>query len=89
MWGEGVDIKLKFSPKVCRRVKESVWHPSQVIVDLLDGGCVMTLRIGSIIEITPWIRGWGTEVEVLEPEELHERAIGEVKQMAEVYRVVD
>jgi proteasome accessory factor B len=70
IWGDEIDVKLKFSPGVTRRVKETTSHPSQIIEDLADGGCIMTVRIGSTLEITPWIRGWGPDVEVLEPEEL-------------------
>lgn len=70
IWGEGIEVELKFSPAVTRRVKETVWHPSQVITDLPEGGCLLQLRIGSLLEITPWIRGWGPDVEVLKPQEL-------------------
>ncbi|MBN2074340.1 MAG: WYL domain-containing protein [Dehalococcoidales bacterium] len=73
MWGENTEIKLKFSRGVTRRVKESIWHPSQSIEELPGGGCIMTLRIGNTLEITPWIRGWGPDVEVLEPNELREK----------------
>jgi len=69
MWGDEVEVKLRFSAAVTRRVKESTWHSSQVIEDLPDGGCLVTVRVGSTMEITPWIRGWGPDVEVLEPEE--------------------
>lgn len=70
VWGEDIVVKLKFSPSVTRRVKESNWHPSQIIEDLPDGGCTLTLRVGSFLEITPWIRSWGPDVEVLEPKPL-------------------
>jgi proteasome accessory factor B len=70
MWGEETEVKLRFSLAVTRRVKESVWHPSQVLEDTPDGGCILTVRVGSTVEMTPWIRGWGPDVEVLEPEEL-------------------
>jgi CRISPR-associated endonuclease/helicase Cas3 len=36
-------------------------------------------------EMLPWIRGWGADVEVLEPEELRETLMGEAKVMAELY----
>jgi len=70
MWGEDTEIKLHFSAYVTRRVKESNWHPSQIIEDLPDGSCVMTLKVGSVLEITPWIRSWGPDVEVLAPASL-------------------
>ncbi|MBC7261266.1 MAG: WYL domain-containing protein, partial [Chloroflexi bacterium] len=33
-----VEVRLRFSPQVTRRVKESVWHPTQRIEDCDDGG---------------------------------------------------
>jgi predicted DNA-binding transcriptional regulator YafY len=70
IWGEDTETKLRFSPRVTRRVKECIWHPSQLIEDLSDGGCIMKLSVSSTLEITPWIRSWGPDVEVLEPESL-------------------
>jgi proteasome accessory factor B len=86
IWGEERVVKLRFSPGVTRRVKESVWHPSQTIEDQADGGCVMTLAVGSILEITPWIRSWGPDVEVLEPEELRAQFREWAKQMERIYQ---
>jgi len=64
MWGDEIIVKLKFSANVARRVKETVWHQSQQIHDLSDGSCTLTLQVGSTLEMTPWIRGWGPDVEV-------------------------
>jgi len=69
IWSETVtEVKLKFSPQVVRRVKESIWHPSQQIEDLPDGSCIVTMEVPSTLEMVPWIRGWGPDVEVLTPE---------------------
>jgi predicted DNA-binding transcriptional regulator YafY len=87
IWGDEAQIKLKFSAKVSRRVKESMWHLSQVIDDLPDGGCFMTLRVGSALEITPWIRSWGPDVEVLEPEELRNEFSKYALMLAQIYKV--
>ena len=89
VWGEETEVKLRFSPKVTRRVKESVWHPSQVIEDLANGGCILTMRVGSTLEITPWIRGWGADAEVLEPQALRDELKNQTRQMAKVYGVGD
>jgi len=86
IWGEEVEVKLKFSPKVTRRVKESIWHPSQVIEDLQDGSCIMKVRVGSTLEMTPWIRSWGPDVEVLAPEGLREEFKTLANQLCEIYR---
>jgi len=71
IWDETTtEVKLRFSSQVTRRVKESIWHPSQKVEDLPDGGCIMTLQVANVLEMVPWIRGWGPDVEVLAPEEL-------------------
>ncbi len=85
IWGDEAEIKLKFSARVSRRVKETVWHPSQKVEDLEDGSCILTLQVGSALEITPWIRSWGPDVEVLEPKEVR-RAFREfAAHLAKIY----
>lgn len=78
-------VRLKFSPDVTRRVKESHWHPSQELADTSDGGCVLTVEVGHAWEMVPWIRGWGAACEVLAPRELRERVAEELKQAAALY----
>ena len=86
IWGHEVEVTLKFSQKVTRRLKESTWHTSQVIQDLPDGGCIMTVRVGSTLEMTPWIRGWGPDVEVLAPLSLREEFARWANQLYQIYR---
>jgi len=86
IWGEETEVKLKFSPKVARRVKESVWHPSQKVEELHGGGCLLTVKVGSILEMTPWIRGWGPDVEVLAPQRLRDEFREFANQLYEMYR---
>jgi len=84
--GEAINIVLKFSPHVTRRVKESVWHISQLIEDTPDGGCLLSLGVNSTLEITPWIRSWGPDVEVMEPSELREQFRNWAKQLYAIYQ---
>ena len=86
MWGEDTEIKLRFSSSVTRRVKESVWHPSQVITDLSEGGCIVAFHVGSLLEVTPWIRSWGPDVEVLEPESLRNEFKTWAGQLFKIYK---
>lgn len=85
MYGDECEVKLRFSPRVARRVKESIWHPSQVVEDDPDGGCVLSMRVGSLLEMTPWIRSWGPEVEVLEPASLRKDFAGWAGRLMEMY----
>lgn len=84
--GEPERVVLRFSrERAVRRLKESVWHPLETITDLEDGGCLWQAPIAEWQEMLPWIRGWGADVEVLEPRDLREMMMGETKAMAEQY----
>lgn len=85
-WGEEIRVILKFSPRAVKRVKETFWHPSQTIEDLTDGSCLFKVFVSSVVEITPWIRGWGTDVEVLEPASLQEQFRVSSARLFEMYQ---
>jgi proteasome accessory factor B len=57
---------------VAHRVRESVWHRSQRLVELPGGGVELTVQVAGIIEIRPWILSWGDGVEVLAPDALRD-----------------
>jgi predicted DNA-binding transcriptional regulator YafY len=63
-------VRLRFAASVARRVREAVWHRSQRLTELPDGGLELTVTVAGIVEIRPWILSWGDGVEVLEPESL-------------------
>lgn len=88
IWGEGIEVKLRFKPDVAWRVRESRWHPSQQIEELPGGGCLLTMSVASTMELGRWVRGWGDTVEVLAPQdlrqELREEAVRLARQYAEV-----
>lgn len=80
-----VELRLRFSPAVAHRVRESVWHHSQELHDTVDGGCELTMRVGGIKEIQAWVLSWGADVEVLAPAELREEVRKHGLRMAEQY----
>ena len=87
--GEPATVRLRFAPgQVTRRVKESIWHPSQEIVDDQDGGCSWTAHVAEWRELVPWVRGWGADVEVLEPEGLRAELVREARRLSGLYGVV-
>jgi predicted DNA-binding transcriptional regulator YafY len=82
---EPAQVRLRFTRYVAERVKETVWHPSQRIIDLPDGGCEWEASIGDVLEISPWVRGWGSDCEVLAPEGLREDVVRHVRRLARRY----
>ncbi len=88
MYGDETPVKvqLRFSHWVTKRVKETLWHPSQQIVDTSEG-CEWIAQIGDTLEIMPWIRGWGSDCEVLAPQELREEIISDIRRSARMYKI--
>ncbi len=84
-----VTVRLRFSPAVTRRVKESIWHPLEKVEDIEDGGCIWSADVAEWREMLPWVRGWGADCEVLEPKELREALTREAQSLAELYQVVE
>lgn len=85
---ESEPVKLRFSPAVTRRVKESIWHPLEKVEDNEDGGCIWSVDIAEWREMLPWIRGWGADCEVLEPEGLRNEIIQHIRDLATQYKVM-
>ena len=92
-WGivMGVDappihVKLRFTKNIAFMIKEAVWHRSQKIQDTEDGGCLLTVTVSDLSEIKLWIRGWGSEVEVLEPESLRLDVARDAQNVYSLYR---
>ncbi|MCX6032896.1 MAG: CRISPR-associated endonuclease Cas3'' [Chloroflexi bacterium] len=86
--GEPQTVKLRFfGEQVTRRVKETIWHPSQKPIEDTSDGCIWTAEVAEWREMVPWVRGWGSEVEVLEPTELRDLLANEVTRMSKRYLV--
>lgn len=82
---EPVEVALKFHPRVTHRVRETRWHRSERIEEQPDGSLLWRAQVAEPQEMLPWIRGWGADVEVLEPKELREQMTGEARRLAGVY----
>lgn len=88
VWQAGdelLDVVLRFRPAIAARVRQSTWHPSAVLTELPDGGVELRLRVASDIEMRPWVLGWGSLVEVLEPASLREHVAASMAEGARMY----
>ena len=63
-------VVIQISPAWARYVGERIWHESQTIQKLFDGGIELALRVAGLEEIRQWILGLGPEAYVVAPEEL-------------------
>lgn len=84
--GEPLRIAVRFHPSAARYVQESQWHPSQKLTPQPDGGLLAEFALSDIEEIKHWLLSFGRAAEVLQPDELREAMVEEVRDMLEVYR---
>ncbi|HML23001.1 MAG TPA: transcriptional regulator [Aggregatilinea sp.] len=83
--GEPVRVKLRFDNRQHQRLQETRWHPTQESWVEPDGSIIWQARISEPQEMLPWIRGWGADVEVLEPDDLRQRIAADADATARLY----
>jgi proteasome accessory factor B len=89
-WGimtgsDTTEVTLRFSAAAAPHVRERRWHPSQSLQACDDGGYILRLRVSEPLEMQPWLRSWGAQVEVLTPGWLRDRIAAELIQAAARY----
>jgi proteasome accessory factor B len=67
-------------------VRERVWHDSQVLRELPDGGIELTMKLGALPEVESWILSWGADAEVIAPAELRKSIKATVARLSAKYR---
>ena len=65
-------VRIRVSPAWAKYVGEKIWHESQTIQKLFDGGIEITMRVAGLEEIKQWVMSMGSEAYVMEPEELRD-----------------
>lgn len=79
-------VVVRFSPQVADRMKERMWHRSQVEKTRSDGSVDLTLRVDDLDEVERWVLGWGIQVEVIAPRELIDRVRAAADGVRKLYR---
>ena len=81
-----VEVVLKFNERVAQRVRETRWHRTERVSEQGDGSLIWRALIAEPQEMVPWIRGWGSDVEVLEPANLRQALTQEARKLVETYQ---
>ncbi|MBC7104865.1 MAG: WYL domain-containing protein [Firmicutes bacterium] len=82
---EVVEVAVRFDSYQARYIRERLWHPTQEVEELPDGGLILRLRTGGLAEVRRWVMGYGSHAEVLAPEELRREVAAEARAMARLY----
>lgn len=71
--------KLRFTPERARWVSRELWHPQQKLTQQHDGSLILELPYTDIRELSMDILRQGRHVQVLEPMELREEVLSELR----------
>lgn len=77
--------KVYFTPNQAPYIRERLWHPSQRIEELPDGGLILHLFAGGWYELKSWVLSHGADARVLEPESLREEIAEDLRTLLAEY----
>jgi predicted DNA-binding transcriptional regulator YafY len=84
--GEGrTTVKVRFTKRIAPYIRESLWHWSQRLTPLPEGGLLYEVCVSYPKEMAWWAMSWGSEAEVLEPLELRAYVAAEVRKLGTLY----
>jgi predicted DNA-binding transcriptional regulator YafY len=83
--GQSREIRVRFDSWAARLVRERLWHSSQRLENLPDGGCEVSLQLSSLEEVERWILGYAGHARAVAPPELVERLRCAVAQLSAMY----
>ena len=78
-------VRIWFSPDQVRYVKERKWSKNQEIVDQEDGSIILSMETSGWWDVKRWILSYGSTAKVLEPEDLREEILAELRAAQDCY----
>lgn len=80
-----VEAKIWFSADQARYVRERKWAKEQRIEPQPDGSIILWMKTSGMWDLKRWVLSWGAAAKVLEPVELRNEIIKEMKAMLSDY----
>ncbi len=78
--GRARRVRLRFTAEAARWVREKQWHASQRLRPCKDGSLEVCFRLSHLGEVKRWVLSYGAACEVLEPAELRQQVLEELRQ---------
>jgi predicted DNA-binding transcriptional regulator YafY len=84
--GRPTEVVIRFTPRQARWIRERKWHSTARVQGLLDGGCVLRVRVAGLSEVQRWVMQFGADAEVLAPVSLRKKVGAELAAALVAYR---
>ena len=81
MRGRPIEVALRFDKATAAWVKDRIWHPTQKVTRLKDGGMLITLTVADSRELVGWVLSFGSGVRVVRPHSLSDAVSSEAKKI--------
>ncbi len=82
---DGTQVVLAFAPELTPQIQERILHPHQKLERDMFQRCLVSMMVQDWREMLPWLRAWGSQVEVLQPQALRAALADEYLQLAARY----
>ncbi len=79
-------VVLIFASDARLRLHDRRWQGAQRVEILDDKRAKVTLQVSNWREVLPWLRSWGSSVEVLEPQGLREECARDAARVIDLYK---
>jgi predicted DNA-binding transcriptional regulator YafY len=79
------ETRIRFSADQAKYIKERTWAKEQKIVDHEDGSIVLEMATSGRWDVMRWVLGFGSQAEVLEPQDLREEILAELEHSRKRY----
>jgi len=84
-----VTVRLRFNKWALPRLTESNWPQAMLHPPAEDGSCVWEVQVAEWREMFSWVKGWGSNVTILEPGDMVEEMKREVKRWVRRYAITE
>lgn len=85
VYGDPIDIRIRFSADQARYIKERKWSKTQKIEEQDDGSVILSMETSGWWDVKKWVLSYGPDAEVLEPEEMRKEIVDDLKNACERY----
>ena len=86
MTGKPEKVTFRVNQGAAHVVRERIWHPTQELRELPDGGVQISVEVPINYEIISWIMGFGSAAEVIEPDSLRKHIMEEHEKASKKYK---
>lgn len=82
---ESHEVKIRFSPRQARWIREKQWHPTQQLAEQSDGSVILSMTTSGLAQVKSWILSFGSGARALAPQALVQEVEDELDRARQNY----